>query len=321
MDTVLGRPMTARRLRVAVLGGTGFVGRRVGTAFETLGHEVTRVARHALPQDDAPPVRVLDLARPDVGPIADALRDIACDVIVNTAGGMWGLRDDQMAPANLTLVENVLAAASTLPRPPRLVHLGSVHEYGLVPVGVSISEDDEARPVNTYAQVKLDCTHAVTKASAQGIVDGVTLRAGNITGAGQPAASLLGVVAESLAAASRDGRTAVVRMRSLGALRDFLNLSDAVSAIVAAATISELPGRVVNVGTGRATSARDMVRTLIEVSGVPAELVEEEPDAAQSTWQQMRIDLARRYLGWSPRHDLIDGIKELWEDHMDPGGS
>ncbi|MFI0424547.1 NAD-dependent epimerase/dehydratase family protein [Spongiactinospora sp. 9N601] len=311
MDRDAGTLTPARILRIAVLGGTGFVGRRLSAALTALGHEVVRVARHE--DGGAQPVRMLDLATADVGAVAGLLSP--CDVIVNTAGGMWGLKDDQMAGANLTLVEKVLAAAGSLPHRPRMVQFGSVHEYGIAPVGVSMSEDDEPRPVNAYARVKLECALAVARATEEGVVDGVTLRAGNITGARQPPASLLGVVAAELSAASREGRTAVLRMKSLGALRDFVNLSDAVEAIVTAATIPELPARVFNIGTGEATSAREMVQRLIEVSGVPAELVETEPATEETTWQRMRIDRARLLLDWSPRYDLNDGIKELWEDH------
>jgi nucleoside-diphosphate-sugar epimerase len=61
-----------------------------------------------------------------------------------------------------------------------------------------------------------------------------------------------------------------------------------------------------------------MVRLLIEVSGVPTELVEAPPTApTESTWQQMRIDRARQLLGWSPVGDLSDGMKELWEHHAE----
>jgi dTDP-6-deoxy-L-talose 4-dehydrogenase [NAD(P)+] len=83
-------------------------------------------------------------------------------------------------------------------------------------------------------------------------------------------------------------------------------------------TIADLPGRIFNISTGTATSARDMVRLLIEVSGVPTELTEAEPPApSESTWQQMRIDRARELLGWSPNGHLSDGIKELWAHHAE----
>jgi dTDP-6-deoxy-L-talose 4-dehydrogenase [NAD(P)+] len=307
--------------RVAVLGGTGFVGRPVCQALRDLGHEVVVVARGAQPRDQPTRVTALDLATAGVDEITDLFRREEITAIVNAAGGMWGLTDEQMIDANVTLVQNVIAGAGALPHPPRFVQLGSVHEYGLVPIGTSITEETPARPVNAYAELKLRCTNAVTEATSLGRVDGVSLRIGNVTGAGQPRVSLLGMVAEQLWEAYRDGRPAVLRLGPLGSLRDFINLSDAVDAIVTALTVAALPGRIFNIGAGKATSARDMVRLLIEVSAVPTELIEAEaPVSSESTWQRMRIDKARHLLGWSPSGDLSDGIKKLWEHRADNSG-
>jgi nucleoside-diphosphate-sugar epimerase len=304
--------------RVAVLGGTGFVGRPVCRALASFGYEVVVIARRPSAVEYATRVTALDLSSAEVDEIATVFKEENIGVVVNAAGGMWGLTDEQMVAANLTLVQRVIEAASSVPHRPRLVQLGSVHEYGLVPIGTSMDEDMPAKPVGAYAELKLRCTEAVTEATRQGRIDGVTLRVGNVTGAGQPRVSLLGVVAEQLWQAHREGRPAVLKLGPLGSQRDFLNLSDAVTAIVTAVTIPELPGHVFNIGTGKATSARDMVKLLIEVSGVPTELIEAEPAGpAESTWQQMRIDKARRLLGWSPTGDLSDGMKELWEYHAE----
>jgi nucleoside-diphosphate-sugar epimerase len=321
MDSVDSALKVGQGQRVAVLGGTGFVGRSVCRALANLGYQVVVIARRAPAADHPARVRGLDLASADVHEIAEVFRQEDIGVVVNAAGGMWGLTDEQMVAANLTLVQKVIGAAATAPRRPRLVQLGSVHEYGLVPIGTSMDEDMPAKPVNAYAELKLRCTEAVTEATRQGLVDGVTLRIGNVTGAGQPRVSLLGVVAEQLWEAHQHNRPAVLTLGPLGSMRDFINLSDVVRAIATVVTVPELPGRVFNIGTGKATSARDMVHSLIEVSGVPTELTEAESPAVESTWQQMRIDRARQLLGWSPTSDLSDGMKELWEHHAENGRS
>jgi nucleoside-diphosphate-sugar epimerase len=318
MDSMKSAPVPHQHhgQRVAVLGGTGFVGRPLCHALANLGYEVMVVVRRPSVVESATRVATLDLSVAQVGEIAEVLRQEDIDVVVNAAGGMWGLTDQQMVAANLTLVQKVIGAAAALPRRPRLVQLGSVHEYGLVPIGTSMDEDTPAKPVNAYAELKLACTEAVVEATRQGRIEGVSLRIGNVTGAGQPRVSLLGIVAEQLWQAFQEGRPAVLRLGPLGSQRDFLNLSDAVTAIVAAVTIPELPGQLFNIGTNQATSARDMVRLLIEVSGVTTDLIEAEHSGPpESMWQQMRIDKARQLLGWSPSGDLSDGIKDLWEHH------
>jgi nucleoside-diphosphate-sugar epimerase len=314
---VAGRPK-----RVAVLGGTGFVGRPLCAAMAALGHEVVAFARRPAPVDGAAAVIALDLAAAEAAELAAVLTRENVSVVVNAAGGMWGLTDEQMVDANVTLTERVIDAVASVPGRPRLVQLGSIHEYGLVPIGESMDEELGPQPVNAYSRLKLQCTEAVLEASAQGRIDGVVLRIGNIIGAGQPPVSLLGVVAEQLASAYHEGRPATLTLGPLASQRDFLCLSDALSAIIRVATMPELPARLFNIGTGHANSARTMVQLLIEVTGVQTQLVEAEPTGGpELTWQQMSVDRARELLGWWPGGDLSDGMKELWEHQVESARS
>lgn len=292
------------------MGGTGFLGRPVCDALAQLDYEVVVVSRHAR---QVPPTTKLVPADLSVSASVDVVRDVDPDVIVNAAGGTWGLADSELYAANVGITENVLAAAAALPRRARLVHIGSVHEYGLVPVGESMDEDMEPAPITLYGQLKARCAEAVVGAARAGTVDGIVLRVGNVTGAGQPAASLLGDVAARLHRAHVEGRPAVLDLGPLNAQRDFLNRSDAVAAIVAAVTVSEVAEPLVNIGHGQPTSARTMVEMLIAASGVPADLRERPAEAPDPLWQHMRIERARSVLGWAPGPDLSEGVRELWD--------
>jgi len=307
---VEARPGAGRR--AVVLGGTGFLGRPVGRALAEQGYEVIAVARRAQPVPYAAKVIPLDLATADADEVTALLRDHEASVVINAAGGMWGLTEAEMEQANVALTERVIRAVAAQPTRPRLVQLGTVHEYGLVPIGTSMDEQMEPRPVTPYGQLKLRCTQAVTAATRAGDIDGVVLRIGNVTGAGQPSVSLLGVVAAKLLAAHRENRPAVLDLAPLGSQRDFLNLGDSVRAVALAATVPTPGADVINIGSGRATSARTMVRLLVEVSGVPAEIKEAPAAEPETQWQQMRIERARELLGWAPGADLTDGVRELW---------
>lgn len=302
------------RSTVAVLGGTGFIGAGLTRFLVEHGHDVLAVARRP-PRDQAGRrFRAMDLSSAGAEEVAALLRTESVDAVVNAAGGMWGLTDEELVGANLDLVRRLIDAVAILPRRPRLVQLGSVHEYGLVPVGRSIDEDTPPLPVTRYGAVKLRCTEAVTDAAASGRVDALTLRLGNVVGAGQPRASLLGEVAERLRLADREGRTALLDLGPLGSRRDFVGLGDTCRAILAALTAPLDGTTVINVGSGAASTARDMVRLLIEVSAVPAELNEAHPQAdPEPTWQQLGIDRAREVLGWSPEQGVRDDMRALWD--------
>ncbi|MEO3775094.1 NAD(P)-dependent oxidoreductase [Micromonospora sp. B9E7] len=301
-------------LRVTVLGGTGFLGDPICRALADQGHTVVAVARTPKAVGAGVEVRALDLAAADVDEITEMLRDLDPHVVINAAGGMWGLSEAQMLAVNVTLVERLVEAAGRLPRRIRVVQLGSVHEYGLVPVDTSMPEQLPPAPVMAYGEFKLRCTTALTEAHRQGLVEGVTLRVGNVIGAGQPGHSLLGVVAGRLRDAQRAGERARLELAPLGSRRDFVGLSDVVAAVLLAVTRPDAAGRVINIGRGVAASARDMVQLLIDVSEVPTDLVEaERTGPAETTWQRLDVGLAAELLGWSPSDDLHTEMKQLWE--------
>lgn len=299
---------------VAVLGGTGFLGSAIARHLARAGHEVLLVARQPPERPMPGRVRTIDLAEAPPSQIADLLDEVRAGAVVNAAGGMWGLTDSELVAANTGLVGRLIAAVARVRRRLRLVQIGSVHEYGLVPIGVDIDEDTPPRPVQPYGEEKLCCTEAVTAARAAGDIDGVTLRVSNVVGAGAPQVSLLGGAANRLATRREDGPVRL-ELGPLDAQRDFVGLTDAVRAVDCAVVAPEVRAPVINIGRGVATTAREMVNALVEISGVPAEVAEAPPERGpETTWQRLRIELAAEVLGWSPHPDLRPDLTRLWRN-------
>ncbi|MFB6620292.1 NAD-dependent epimerase/dehydratase family protein [Streptomyces sp. NPDC085524] len=300
--------------RVAVLGATGFIGRTLCATLDERGHGLLAIARKA-PANPLPGAfAAFDLTVDPPTELAALLTRHRIDVVVNAAGGMWGLTDEQMVPANLGMVVRLLETLRSMAQPPRLVQIGSVHEYGTFPVGTTYTEDSPARPSSVYGQLKLQATELVATAVREQGLDAVVLRLGNVIGAGQPAHSLLGVMAAKLA----DGRAAggaELSLMPLTAQREFLHLRDGVDAIVAALAPAGPCPPVLNLGLGRATSARELVELLIEESGVPTRVTEVPAPAGtgpETEWHQLDISATRRALGWQPVRSLRDAVAELW---------
>ena len=301
--------------RVAVLGGTGFIGRALCEAFTGAGYQVLAVARNEPAEPLAGRFQRFDLSGGSAGELAALLRAEGVGTVVNAAGGMWGLTDEQMVDANVGLVGRVVQALRGLEQPVRLVHLGTVHEYGLSPIGTVQGEGDEPRPQMVYGELKLAATRLVLDAVAEGGLDAVVLRVGNVVGPGQPGHSLLGVMARKLREADLAGETATLTLAPLTARRDFVGLADTVEAVLDA-TRAEAPEVLVNVGRGEGVSAREMVELLIEVSGVPTVVVEEPgPEGAgpETEWQCLDVALAARTLGWVPRESPAAAVGALWK--------
>ncbi|WP_067793998.1 NAD-dependent epimerase/dehydratase family protein [Actinomadura formosensis] len=306
-------------MRAVVLGGGGFVGSHLCSALAAAGHEVVAAVRRppaAMPCAD---VAVLDAADP--GALRGLLRRTAPDAVVNAAGAVWRADGAAMEASNVVLVERLLTVLPELGRTPRLIQLGTIHEYGSAPGGGVLREDTVPAPLTPYGRTKLRATEAVLAAVRAGRADAVVLRVANVIGPGAPAGSLLGMVTELLAGARAAGRTATIRLASLGGHRDFADVRDVAGAVLLTAVPGTPAPRLVNIGGGRAVSVRSLVERLIEISGVPAELVTgtappSSPGAAAGS-QRLGIDRARTALGWRPRRSPEESLRALWAAAME----
>lgn len=112
---------------------------------------------------------------------------------------------------------------------------------------------------------------------------------------------------------------AELSLMPLTAQREFLHLQDGIDAMVAALAPAGPCPPVLNLGLGRATSARELVELLIEESGVPTRVTEVPAPAGtgpETEWHQLDISATEKALGWKPVRSLRDAVAELWQ-HAD----
>ncbi len=302
--------------RAVVVGGTGYVGAGICAQLYGHGYDVLALGRRT--PDPRTPWRtgVLDLLDAEPETLRDIIGGHAPAVVVNAAGAVWGCTEEQMRQLNLDLVQRLLFALRRLPRPPRLVQLGSVHEYGVQPPATRLVESLPAQPNTPYGHTKLLATMEVLGAAADGRVPGVVLRVTNVIGVGAPRASLAGRVAGELAAAARAGTPAQLRLSPLHAERDFVDARDAADAVLRAVHAPGVVGQLINIGSGQPVPVRSLVQRLIQISGVPATVVEtgeQEPTRSlHLDWQEADVRLAKELLGWQPQRSLDDSLRSLW---------
>ncbi|MEE1802281.1 NAD(P)-dependent oxidoreductase [Streptomyces sp. JV176] len=292
-----------------VFGGTGFMGRTICTALTTRGYDVLAVARE--PAEPTPGARflALDVTSATVGDIAEAVGPAG--LVVNAAGDVGADDEDRMTAEHVLLVDRLVRAVSTLRRRPRLLQLGTVHEYGPVPEGTAIAEDHPTAPGGVYARTKLAGSRIVLDATEAGRVDGCVLRLTNGCGPGAPLHGFLGRLAAQLRATGED---TPLDLTVVDDRRDFVDVRDIAEAVVRAADV-RATARLINIGSGTATSMRELAGILVSVSGVPPHLVRRGQAPVHSkggAWTQADIRLARRVLGWSPQVPLKQSLHDLW---------
>jgi NDP-hexose 4-ketoreductase len=293
-------------MRILIIGASSFLGGHLRPAAAAAGHTVLTAGRAG-----GWDLR-LDLTVDSPGRVAELIASAAPDVVVNCAGATAGTAE-VLAAANITAVHTLVTALLAWPgggaRPsPRLVHIGSAAEYGAVPVGVPVTEDAVPRPAGLYGATKLGGTRLVELARTAG-ADAVVLRLFNVVGAGTPQDTLPGAAVAQL----RHGGG--LKLGPLDAVRDFVDVRDAADAVLAAAVAPALPHAIVNIGSGTGAAARVLVRQLLSVAGLDVTVHEDAPGSARSAglgWQQADISRAGADLGWRPRRDLADSVRDLW---------
>ncbi|BET45135.1 NAD(P)-dependent oxidoreductase [Streptomyces tendae] len=298
---------------VAVLGGTGCMGRHICAAFAGRGARVVAVSRRRTPVVDAYRFLPMDVVQCTAEELAAVLTAERVDTVVNATLG-WGRTEEEMGYTNVRLVERLLDAARSMAHPPRLVHLGTIHEYGPVSHGTLIDEGLPPRPQTLYARAKLTASRMVLDAVRAGLLDGIVLRVTNTIGPYPAPESFFGALAARLRdVAAGEG----VELTVADARRDYVDVRDAADAVVRAAR-SPLADPLVNLGRGEALHIRELVDALVRATGLPPESIRERPGdvagrSAGADWIRVDNSRAGRLLGWRPRYDVDASMRDLWD--------
>jgi nucleoside-diphosphate-sugar epimerase len=292
--------------RVMVFGAGGFLGGRICTLLAERGIE-----HRGMTRSTGDPHRRFDLAIDHHYALDTQLAMYKPTAIINAAAATHGDIRALML-GNVVAVEALLSSMRSHANNARFVQIGSAAEYGGVARGTSQDEQAELRPGAAYGFTKLAGSELVLRAHRNG-ADAVVLRSFNISGPGSPETTLLGRVIRQL------GTTDTLQLGSLDAWRDYVDVRDVAEAVVAVATADENLPPVLNVGSGQAALARDVVNRLVELSGTDTKVVEGAVHAGHAgspadavPWQQADTTLIAKHLGWSNKIGLDQSLTDTW---------
>lgn len=290
--------------RVALFGASGYLGAQVLRRL-CQDPRVTSVTCFGRDRHD--------LVHGSVADLAALLREAQPDAVANCTGRLAG-QAHELTLANTVATAKLLDAIAVAAPGARFVRLGSAAEYGPVPPDRAVTERDLAQPLSEYGLTHLAATRLVELASAAGRADGAVLRVFNPVGPGLAEDTVLGRVAAALRRAVDRGGD--ITVGPLDAYRDFVDVRDVASAVLAAVLVPHLPERVFNVGSGQAVPVRHAVRLLADVAGFAGQIREDGGGSGRSAavgWIRADIGRAWRGLGWTPVHDLTESVKTLWQ--------
>jgi UDP-glucose 4-epimerase len=171
-----------------------------------------------------------------------------------------------------------------------------------------LKESMTPNPRSPYAVSKLAAEFYVRTIGRLWNIETVNLRVFNAYGPGQHLPpSHPPVVPNFLRQALRGGSLVVHGDGSQ--TRDYVYLDDAISALVAASTAPNLDGMVINVGSGIETPVRNLVQTVLEVTGSSAEPIYSPNTPGGVSRMCADLSLAAKKLNYRPSISLEDGLR------------
>jgi GDP-4-dehydro-6-deoxy-D-mannose reductase len=192
------------------------------------------------------------------------------------------------------------------------------------------------RPLDERALLAPNSDYSVTKAAADlalGALTGrglksIRLRLFNHTGAGQTEIFVVPSFAAQIARIEAGLQPPVIRVGNLDAARDFLDVRDVASAYALAAFKSaELdPGLVLNIASGTPRTIRSVLDDLLALSRAPIK-IQLDPLRMRPSDTPVYVGsakMARRLLGWVPRHPFSETLAEVlayWRRCLGPCGA
>lgn len=291
---------------VVVTGGGGFIGSRLARALASVC-DVTVLDDFSTGDPDILPEGI-DVRRGDVRDPDTMLRVTADADVVFHQAALADVGRSTRAPVechtrNASGTVTVLDAARRTDT--RVVFASSAAVYGN-PDSVPVHETDRKNPTTPYGVAKLAGDGYVrTFANLYGLPT-VVLRYFNVYGDRPGGGS--DVVSQFVARARR-GDPLVVHGDG-SQTRDFVHVDDVVVANLRAA-VTDATGRAYNVGTGTATSVRELAELVSDAAPESSEVVTRPERPGDIEESQASVRRARSQLGFESAVDLETGIQSL----------
>lgn len=305
-------------MRALITGMTGFAGSHLADYLRAPGqHEVWGTTRAPLPPQ-ATHLRQVELN--DGAAVLALLRELRPDRIFHLAGQAfvpaswddpWQTLQDNVRPAL-----NLIQAIHTLELPTRLLCISSMEVYGRTqPEAQPLAESTLYRPDSPYGVSKVaQDTLAVQFAHAMGLSI-VVARPFNHIGARQSERFVAPAFARQIAEIEQGQRPPVLYVGNLEAQRDFSDVRDVVRAY--AMLLEEgRSGEVYHVGQGKPRRVRELLDTLLELSGLSIQ-IEHDPERRRPL--DMPVAYAdthkiRDATGWQPEIPFRESLRVVLDD-------
>ena len=307
--------------RVLIFGAGGFVGSYLCKEFLNNGYKVSGTDKgegSALPSE-------VDFYKTDLmqaDEVEKLIGQIQPDIIVNLAaissvGASWNMPQTTMA-INVIGALNIMEAARKSEQKPRILFVGSSEEY--VISENPLDENTQLNANNPYGISKVTQEQFAKLYREQYELKIYCVRPFNHTGIGQRDSFVLPSFCKQVAEIDKSRKDGKIQVGNLKVKRDFSHVKDVVRAYRMIVE-SDNYNQIYNVGSGNTYSLEDMLTYIIGLSDQNIE-IEVDQNRIRPTDQPVICcdrSLIGKELGWKPRYNVYDALREMYESYRNGG--
>ncbi len=264
--------------RYLVTGGAGFIGSAIAHRLLNRGDEVYIIDNLRTGYLENIPDGAIfiegDFSRDE---IIEKLKDIEFDAIFHIGGqssGEISFEEPQYDLNTNTLSTLKLLQYAKESSCKKFIYASTMSVYGEDGKREKFSEDDKTNPKSFYAVGKLASENYLDIFQREYGIDFTALRYFNVYGEGQNLENLKqGMVSIYLKQFFDDSFREVEVKGSLDRFRDLIYIDDVVDITIDALNNPKFKNQIVNVGTGRKITVREILELIEKISGIDKEIV------------------------------------------------
>ena len=308
--------------KILVTGAGGFIGSHLTEELVRQGEEVRAFVRYNsrderglledLPREIQNQMEVVpgDLKDPDG--VKKALK--GCSKVFHL-GALIAIPYSYVHPfdfiqTNVIGTANLLNACLENDSIEKIIHTSTSEVYGTARY-IPIDEKHPLQAQSPYAASKIAADKLAESYYLSFGLPIATLRPFNTFG---PRQSLRAIIPTIISQAINGKK---IRLGNIEPRRDFLFVRDTIRGFIELAKCSKAVGKVVNIGTGRDISIKELVKKIIDQMGRTREIKAERrrirPEKSEVMQLIADIRLAKKLFKWAPRYTLEDGLRETIE--------